>query len=321
MTIANLFGPAEYPCADDLMQEVIKSLLQSTDKFCASKGGGTEILGASFRLTNPRARISRSEMRGKIFSALGELFWCLSGSNKVAFIEHYISRYREHSDDGGDTIHGAYGPRIFGQNELDQVRNVINLLNDGEHHDSRRAIIQIFSASDLKKHYKDVPCTCTLQVILRQGKVNFIVYMRSNDAYLGLPHDIFVFTMLQELIARSLHADVGFYQHMVGHLHLYEKDRQQAQDYLSEDVQSILPMPPMPDEDHLPLFSDLLGAEAAIRADPRCMLQSEFGSYWEDIIRLLRVYSENHHKIEGYKKRIAKIKTQMNDPSYQLYIA
>ena len=320
MAHANSFGPAEYQCADDLMQDVIKCLLHSPDRFHASKGDGTELLGASFRLANPRARLSRSEMRGKIFSALGELFWCLSGSNKVEFIEHYLSKYGENSDDGGDTIHGAYGPRIFGQNELDQVRNVVNLLKDEKYHDSRRAIIQIFAASDLRKHYRDVPCTCTLQALLRHGRLNLIVYMRSNDAYLGLPHDIFVFTMLQELIARALQADIGFYQHMVGHLHLYDKDIPQAQAYLSEDVLSILPMLPMPNEDPLPLLPDLLRAEAAIRADPCCILQSEFGSYWGDIIRLLRVYSENHHQFEGYKTRIAEIKAQISDPTYRVYI-
>lgn len=320
MTIAGPFGLAEYQCADDLMQEVLKGLLQSTDKFRASRGDGTEILGVSFRLTNPRARVSRSEMRGKIFSALGELFWCLSGSNKVEIIEHYLPIYRTFSDDGGDTIHGAYGPRIFGQNEFAQVRNVITLLKNEKYRDSRRAVIQIFAASDLRKHYKDVPCTCTLQVVLRQGRLNLIVYMRSNDAYLGLPHDIFVFTMLQELIARALHVDIGFYQHMVGHLHLYDENREQAQDYLSEDVQSILPMPPMPKEDPLSVLPELLRAEAAIRADPCSALPSSFDTYWSDIISLLRVYSENRHKIDGYKGRIAEIKARMNDPTYRLYI-
>lgn len=37
--------------------------------------------------------------------------------------------------------------------------------------------------------------------------------MRSNDAYLGFPHDVFFFTMIQELVARSLGIRVGDYHH------------------------------------------------------------------------------------------------------------
>jgi thymidylate synthase len=36
-----------------------------------------------------------------------------------------------------------------------------------------------------------------------------VTTMRSNDAYLGLPHDVFCFTMLQEIIARSLGREIG----------------------------------------------------------------------------------------------------------------
>jgi thymidylate synthase len=145
--------------------------------------------------------------------------------------------------------------------------------------------------------------------------------MRSNDAYLGLPHDIFAFTMLQEMIARSLGVDVGFYQHIVGHLHLYDEDIKSAQAYLSEGFQSILPMPPLPMEDPWPARPVLLRAETAIRADPQCTLEANFDPYWEDILRLLRVYSENHHKIQGYKDRIEKIRTEMSSNVYDVYIA
>ncbi|WP_205507888.1 thymidylate synthase [Myxococcus vastator] len=306
------------------MQTVIKLLLQSEDKFDASKGGGSELLGVNFRLTQPRARLSRSEMRGKVFSALGELFWCLAGSNRLDFISHYIPKYSEYSNDGR-TIHGAYGPRIFGKEDSDQFKNVANLLKVNP--DSRRATIQVFSASDLRyagdpqRRYKDVPCTCTLQAILRRGQLNLIVHMRSNDAYLGLPHDIFVFTMLQEMLARTLGVEIGFYQHIVNHLHLYDDHRDQAKDYLNEDVQSILPMPWMPKEDPLSLIPALIAAEAAIRADPRCVLQSEFAPYWSDIICLLRVHSENHYKHDGYKTRIAQIKTQIHGSTYKPYVS
>ena len=42
-----------------------------------------------------------------------------------------------------------------------------------------------------------------------------LTYMRSNDAYWGLPHDVFAFTMLQEILARSLTLELGTYKHAV----------------------------------------------------------------------------------------------------------
>ena len=65
------------------------------------------------------------------------------------------------------------------------------------------------------------PCTCTLQFLARGVKLDLIVYMRSNDVIKGLPHDIFCFTMLQEIAARRLSLEPGIYKHCVGSLHLY----------------------------------------------------------------------------------------------------
>ena len=64
--------------------------------------------------------------------------------------------------------------------------------------------------------------------------------MRSNDAFKGLPHDVFCFTMLQEIFARTLGVHVGVYKHAVGSLHLYDKDRQKANQYLKEGIKFIL---------------------------------------------------------------------------------
>ena len=40
--------------------------------------------------------------------------------------------------------------------------------------------------------------------MIRSGQMDMITYMRSNDVFLGLPHDIFAFTMIQEIMARTL---------------------------------------------------------------------------------------------------------------------
>ena len=119
------------------------------------------------------------------------------------------SKFAEH--DG--TVHGAYGPRMFAmRGKIDQISILINLLS--KHSSSRKAVLQIFNAEDILKEYKDVPCTCTIQFLVRDGKLNAVGHMRSNDAFLGLPHDIFAFTFIQEIIARSLNLELGTYKHL-----------------------------------------------------------------------------------------------------------
>ena len=93
---------------------------------------------------------------------------------------------------------------------------MLSLLRDKS--TSRRAVIQVFDAVDLTKPHKDIPCTCTLQLLLRDRRLHMLASMRSNDVFKGLPHDVFAFTMLQEIMARSLGVEIGTYKHAVGSL-------------------------------------------------------------------------------------------------------
>lgn len=198
------------------------------------------MFGYCLHLKNPRARLSRSEGKGKVFSALGELFWYLSGDTRLDFINYYIrDRFKIESDDQV-RVRSGYGERLFSFRGMNQLQNIIRLLT--EKPTSRRAVIQLFDATDLEHHYLSIPCTCTIQVLARDGYLHMFVSMRSNDAYLGLPHDIFAFTMLQELIARSVGMEIGEYKHCAGSLHLYEEHFESAFNFLNEGWQSRISM-------------------------------------------------------------------------------
>jgi hypothetical protein len=111
---------------DDVLLALYPVLLgRSNNTVAATRGENAEIIGALIEIEQPRARLSRSETRGKLFSSLGELVWYLSRSNRLDFIERYVPRYREESEDGVG-VYGGYGPRLFGQRGHDQVRNVID---------------------------------------------------------------------------------------------------------------------------------------------------------------------------------------------------
>jgi len=231
---------------DDLMNEVLSRLLKPRASHIEpGKGGATELVGVMLELTNPRARLSRTETKGTLFSCLGEFLWYMAGKGDLQTISYYIKKYEESAETDG-TINGAYGPRLYSMDGVNQIHNVIEAIKKT---DSRQAVIQLFHARDIDKKYRDVPCTCTLQFFRRHGLLHMHTNMRSNDAFLGLPHDVFAFTMLQELLARTVGSEVGKYCHSVGSLHLYDEHRSQARAYLDEGYQSHVEMPAMPTGD------------------------------------------------------------------------
>lgn len=307
---------------DDLLAEIFNQLLDGQELISASRGRFTEILGAMLVLHNPRARLSRSESKGKVFTALGELFWYLSKSNDLKFMEYYLpDRYAEESDDG-ISVRSGYGERLFGHNGSNQIQNIIELLRKKP--TTRRAVIQLFDASDLSEDFKSIPCTCTLQFIIRDKKLNLLVNMRSNDVFIGLPHDVFTFTMLQEIVACSVNVDVGIYKHFVGSLHLYEENHKQAKTYLSEGWQSPLAMDPMPMEEPWKAIDIVRRIEEQARTNNEIDLSSlELPPYWTDICRLLVVFQKwkafQNHKADMFAA-CQEIKSQMSNKVYDMFI-
>jgi thymidylate synthase len=290
---------------DDLLRKVLRKLLASKNRSTATRGPARELVGVLLKLERPLARLSRSETRGRAFSCLGEFLWYLSGDNQLDFIHHYIPAYDRESEDN-KTVYGGYGPRIFNQRGHNQLENVIALLR--KHPGSRRAVIQLFNAEDLgTPRHREIPCTNTMQFLVRDNKLHLITTMRSNDAYMGLPHDIFCFTMLQEVMARTLGVDVGAYQQCVGSLHLYDRDQAKAQQYIDEGFQSIVPMPAMPSGDPWSSIKTLLNVEARIRRGEKIDANlCGVGEYWADLIRLLQIFaaSGDHRKIEALKAKM-----------------
>ena len=66
---------------DDLLRYALQSIEKYGETVRASKGRTREVRGVVLELTNPLARLSRTESRGKIFSCIGELCWYLKGTN------------------------------------------------------------------------------------------------------------------------------------------------------------------------------------------------------------------------------------------------
>lgn len=303
---------------DDVMNETFKAIMEQGDEIQPRRGAAKELSGVVLRVTNPLARISRTESRAVPFSCLGELCWYLSGSDSLSFIEYYIPVYRDDADAGA--LGGAYGPRLFDWKGIHQFRSALDLLD--RHSDSRRAVIQLYDAKDLVDGFKDVPCTCSFQFMIRENRLNMITHMRSNDAYLGLPHDVFCFTMLQEIAAKSLVVHLGNYIHMVGSLHIYQKDFRRATTFLKEGFQPTKGlMGGMPEGNPWPAIDKLLESEEALRVrgePPDTKLMNSLDDYWADLIRLLYIFRLTRKEHEFNQAR--RIRDEMSSEEYHPFI-
>ena len=143
-------------------------------------------------MRRPVLRIPDRSLSYKFMAA--EAHWILSGDDRVETIAPYNSRIKDFSDDG-ERFFGAYGPKIVAQ-----LPYIIEKLMADE--DSRQAGLTIWR--ECPPQTKDVPCTVAIFFSIRSGKLNAHVFMRSSDVWLGVPYDVFNFSMLAHLVCGLL---------------------------------------------------------------------------------------------------------------------
>lgn len=199
----------------EFYSEVAVKLLNAPKVF--PRGQETrELIAPQIIIKNPKERLAFCEGRGfNIHHALVESILLFSSSNSVEHISMFNKNMRQFSDNG-KTMNGSYGNRIAPY--IDSI--LAKLSKDIE---SRQAVLSIFDSNDMHIETKDVPCTETLSFFVRDGKLNMIAKMRSNDVLFGFQYDVFMFTMLQELIANTLGLELGYYIHQPTSLHVYKE--------------------------------------------------------------------------------------------------
>ncbi len=201
-----------------------------------------EVSPTVFQLVNPEYGMLTIPERGaNYYFMLMECVWMLLGSDDTHIIGFFNKNISQFSDDG-ITMSGAYGPKIVGQ-----IEYVINTLEKDP--DSRQALMTIWRENPGPS--KDIPCTIMFHFLVRDGCLNMIIYMRSNDLWLGTPYDVFNFTTIQKLLASRLNLKVGVYTHVAGSLHLYKKDFDKIETVASISALKDFPRPVAFNVDHM----------------------------------------------------------------------
>ncbi len=184
-----------------------------------------ELMGyqSTIDMSNPIVTVKDRKMNYNFM--FGEAYHILSGSNRVGEITPFMQAIENFSDDG-ITFAGAYGPKV-----MEQISYVVDSLKRDTN--SRQAVLSIWRERPTPS--KDIPCTLTLQFMIRDGKLNCFANMRSSDAWLGWVYDVFNFSMISHYICNWYNLIDGESTISLGHLvlnaasqHLYEQHWDQA---------------------------------------------------------------------------------------------
>lgn len=201
----------------------IKELLTNGQN-CSPRGINTkEILGFTSKIDMKYPILSVKNRNISYGFMVAEAHWILSGSNLVEPLAAHAPKIRRFSDDG-ITFFGAYGPQI-----IPQIEYVVNSLTEDQ--DSRQAVVTIWQKNP--KRSKDIPCTVSIQWLIRNNTLHCIDTMRSSDIWLGWPYDVFSFTMLTGLISirlreKGINTNLGDFWLHAGSQHIYESNHSQA---------------------------------------------------------------------------------------------
>ena len=250
-----------------------------------------ELVADSFCISNPRNRLLNIKARrtSAVFLAANTI-WTIGGGHDVGMISAYNPRGRAFAQDGS-YFEASFGIRLFASGH--QLRHAERRLRMDAA--TRRATAVIYIPEDTIVDRLDVPCALTLQFLIRNNRLQCLTIMRSQSAAMVLPYDVFLFTMIQEILAVRLGLELGPHLHFAASMHYYEEEQELVDAILSDDIASPpLQMPPMTDASDR-MLEEVAQAEQYLRHSRRIGRNGNVPSlegfvlddYWREFLRPL----------------------------------
>ena len=210
-----------------IIDRLLTDSLETDVKTVSRKGETMREEPGVFILKNPHKRLVQNPARKlSPWFAAGEFLWIASQEPDLKYILPFNKKFDTFSDDG-ETLFGAYGPRIGRQ-----LQDAVDTLKKDLY--SRQAVINIGHPTDSSVETKDFPCNQTLHFDVTLSnhkyaipKLNMTTFIRSQDMLWGFPYDVFHWTLIQEIVANELGIYPGDYRHYMTNCHLYMRSEKQ----------------------------------------------------------------------------------------------
>lgn len=167
-----------------------------------------------------------------------EVDWYISQSLNIYDMPNPPKIWRSVCDNYG-YINSNYGWMIFSESNGNQYQHCLRELR--RNRDSRRAMM-IYQRPSMqwefnKNGMSDFCCTNTVQALIRNNKLEYIINQRSCDAIYGFKNDLYWHRYVHRLLHDNLkddykNLDIGNIIYQFGSLHIYEKHFK----FLTKDV-------------------------------------------------------------------------------------
>ncbi|MDQ2901943.1 MAG: thymidylate synthase [Chloroflexota bacterium] len=300
--------------ADTVWRQALRKLSAAGEVQESRDQTTRELLHCAFVISDPRQRLVYARPINPAF-ALAEAIWIISGANDADFLSFWNPRMKRFTDVDTRVLFGAYGYRLgcqpllseyavprlrhevqLAEKRLDQVKAGYEALRHIPH--SRQVVLQLWnSTSDLpdpEPRSKDVPCNLLSHLMIRDGKLEWLQLMRSNDLIWGTPYNFIQFTTLQEIIAGWLGVEVGTYTHISDSLHVYQRHWQEVEHIEmdnagSQPVKSSADLRIYPYEEWEKIWQRLVDNVLRLTL---CMTAPELMAIAEDVLTLPPAYAE-----------------------------
>ena len=146
--------------------------------------------------------------------------WYLSANNNAEEIAKRAPIWKNHMDENGN-VQSNYGWQWVRGSQLDRVIDKLIFSHINKTHD-RQAVISFYDGKEIGNYQHDTPCTLSVHFQIIEEKLCMTVNMRSNDLWYGFCNDQYCFSKLQEMVAKAIGIEVGWYFHFASNMHLYE---------------------------------------------------------------------------------------------------
>lgn len=291
-----------------------------------------ELLNYSFQLSNPRDRLLFNPVCSfNLPAAIGRFAWIMSGSDRLSDVEYYDSKARRFSDDGLTIPGSCDGARLLNPRPgFNQLERIIRLL--AAEPGGRRGVATIYHPEDAGRSSRDIPCHIALAYNVRDGGLQATTIMRSSNALKVLPYDLFLMSLLAEVVACTLGVELhGYYQFAVS-IHVYLDDVPQAEAASAQFSQVGVAMPAMPKGDALDNIARLLEVEREVRRlhvlpddtwidSATQRIGDTLVPYWQEFAHLLLIHALRSSPLDASRKDylMSSIMESVSEP-FALYL-
>ena len=207
---------------DDIRQYFIQELRDENFTVDRTNSKTIELIGASF-IADEEAIFGEPNVP-YIDAELDWYLGCSTNINDIRYKDEPPTAWQYAANKYGE-INSNYGKLIFDDKYYRQFDNVVNELKYEP--DSRRAVM-IYNRPSIWTEFdengkNDFICTNAVSYYIRDGYLQSVVQMRSNDVVFGYKNDYAWQRYVMNMVANEVDCEVGSLIWQVQNLHVYER--------------------------------------------------------------------------------------------------